>query len=334
MKRIVLIAAALAFSSMFAAGCADSSATIVSDDISAYEAEITKGSNKTLMKIDGDQIPLSYARVYILNYQNIYGRMYGADVMSNSAQAESFTDYVKDLSLTALAKTYTMSLLATYQGITLGADELSVISEAAAEYYSSLSEEEIEYLGVDEDDIGQLYKEYALAQKVYDKITESVNLEVSDDESRIMQAKQIFVTSEEDAKSVAKALKKGSDFDVVAAQYNEADTVDVTFGRGDMPDEVIQAAFELDDDEISGKIETDDGYYFIKCVNKFDESLSEERKTVIAKERKENAFNEVYDEFKASISSRIEASVWNSEALVSNEALQSDSFFEVFEKYL
>ena len=334
MKRYAMMAAMLAAASVFFAGCADSSQADLSDDISAYEYDITVGSNKTLMRIDGDQIPVSHARVYMLNYQNIYGKMYGADVMSSSAQAESFTKYIKDISLTALARTYTMSLLAAEQGITLGADELSKISDVASEYFASLSEEEISYLGIEEEDIAELYKEYTLANKVYDKITASVNLEVSDDESRIIQAKQIFVTDEDAAKSVAKALKKGSDFDVVAAQYNEADTVDVTFGRGDMPDEVIQAAFELDDDEISGKIETDDGYYFIKCVNKFDESLSEERKTVIAKERKENAFNEVYDEFKASISSRIEASVWNSEALVSNEALQSDSFFEVFEKYL
>lgn len=61
---------------------------------------------------------------------------------------------------------------------------------------ASLTEDEIAYMGVSESDIKEYYEHYALAQKVYHSLTKAVNEEVSDDEARVMEIMQIFVSDE------------------------------------------------------------------------------------------------------------------------------------------
>ena len=56
-----------------------------------------------------------------------------------------------------------------------------------------------------------------------------------------------------------------------------------------MPKEVVKEAFELENEEISGKIKTKEGYYFIKCINKYNKELTDKNKKVILEERKEKS---------------------------------------------
>ena len=91
---------------------------------------------------------------------------------------------------------------------------------------------------------------------------------------------------------MASRLANGEDFRTVAADYNEAAQIDITFGRDEMPKEVEDIAFNLNDDEISGSIATEDGYYFIKCINKFNQELTDANKVKIVKKREKEAFND------------------------------------------
>ena len=329
-KRLLFSVIALGISMILLAGCGSTAQTFSSDS----QSTSFSGTGHTVMKVDGDLIPLSQARVYELNYQNIYGRMYGADMMENTENASDFNDFVKDVSITALARTITMSKLAENQEVSLDASELKAISDAAKEYYASLNDTEREYIGADEDDIASMYEDYALANHVYEKLTDSVNAEVSDDESRIMRVKRIYITDESKAKKAKKELDNGTDFDVVASEYNEKDDLDIAIGRGDFSDSIVTAAFNLEDDEISDILEDNGVWYILKCVNKFDEELSESNKLIIANERKSEAFNKVYDEYRDGIRVTLVDKVWDSEAISKNPDLVSDSFFSVYEKYM
>ena len=73
----------------------------------------------------------------------------------------------------------------------------------------------------------------------------------------------------------AKKLADGDDFASVASNYNEADTIETTIKRGDYPYEVDLEAFNLDNGQQSGMIATSNGYYFIKCLNKFERELKD-----------------------------------------------------------
>lgn len=290
-------------------------------------------SSRQVFTLDKSACSLKEAKVYLANYQNIYGTAYTIDLWQHDFGDASLLDYVKDITLEELTRVYTMDLLAQSQEVTLSEDETAKVAEAAKEYYASLSEDETAYMDVAETDIVEYYTHYALAQKLYHSLTNGVNEEVSDDEARVMEIMQIYVTDEERAREVEQKLAQGDDFASVANNYNELSAIQVTVSRDDLPDEVEEVAFQLDDNAVSGMIAAGNGYYFIKCLNKYNEELTEANKSNIVEKREKEAFDDVYNEFVASLSSRLNTDLWDGIELTTDGSIQTNSFFAVFEKY-
>ena len=92
------------------------------------------------------------------NYQNIYGTAYGVDLWKHDFGDDSLVKYIKAVTMEELTQVVSMDLLAQSREVALSEDELSAISEAAAEYYASLSKEENTYLEVTESDISEYYQ--------------------------------------------------------------------------------------------------------------------------------------------------------------------------------
>lgn len=290
-------------------------------------------SSRQVFTLDKSACSLKEAKVYLANYQNIYGTAYTIDLWQHDFGDASLLDYVKDITLEELTRVYTMDLLAQSQEVTLSEDETAKVAEAAKEYYASLSEDETAYMDVAETDIVEYYTHYALAQKLYHSLTNGVNEEVSDDEARVMEIMQIYVTDEDRAHEVEQKLAQGDDFASVANNYNELSAIQVTVSRDDLPDEVEEVAFQLDDNAVSGMIAAGNGYYFIKCLNKYNEELTEANKSNIVEKREKEAFDDVYNEFVASLSSRLNTDLWDGIELTTDGSIQTNSFFAVFEKY-
>lgn len=290
-------------------------------------------SSRQVFTLDKSACSLKEAKVYLANYQNIYGTAYTIDLWQHDFGDASLLDYVKDITLEELTRVYTMDLLAQSQEVTLSEEETAKVAEAAKEYYASLSEDETAYMDVAEADIAEYYTHYALAQKLYHSLTNGVNEEVSDDEARVMEIMQIYVTDEDRAHEVEQKLAQGDDFASVANNYNELSAIQVTVSRDDLPDEVEEVAFQLDDNAVSGMIAAGNGYYFIKCLNKYNEELTEANKSNIVEKREKEAFDDVYNEFVASLSSRLNTDLWDGIELTTDGSIQTNSFFAVFEKY-
>ncbi len=290
-------------------------------------------NNKQAFRIGSEVCSMSEAKVYLVNYQNIYGTAYGINLWEGDYGENSLEEYVKDITISELSQVICMDLLAQEQEIELSEKEREQIAKAAEEYYSSLNDEEIAYMGAAESDFVTYYEHYALAQKLYDSLTEGVNDEVSDDEARVMEAMRIFVKDGTKAQEVAEKLAAGEDFASVANNYNEEDSIEVTIARDDMPKEAEDEAFRLDDNEISGMIETENGYYFIKCLNKYNEELTDANKENIVKKRKKEAFDDIYEAFIEEQNSVLNIEAWESLELNTDGKITTDSFFEVYDTY-
>ncbi len=320
-NKINLLAGVLAVS-VFFAGCS----------IGGKEIVVTSGvGSKDVFKIGGDSCNQTEAKVYLANYQNIYGKSYGIDLWEQGFQKKKLKQYVKEVALSEMTKIICMDLLAEDQGIALTTEEKARIKDAAAKYYESLNEAELTYTGASQSDIESMYEDYALANKVYQSLTQSVDEEVSDDEARIMEAMQIYVKTQDKAEEVSAKLAAGEDFAAVASNYNQKPIIEITFGRGDLPEEVEKAAFELDDGAVSDCIQTDDGFYFIKCINKFNEELTDANKSNIVDAREKAAFDDVYEEFVSTLASNLNESVWENIPLVTDGSISTDSFFEIID---
>ena len=290
-------------------------------------------TDNEVFKIKDEVCTVSEARVVLTNYQNMYDRTYGINLWEHEFKDSELETYVKDLTISRLAQIMAMDYLAQDNGIVLEEEEQAKIKEAAEEYFESLNDAEKEYMQVKQSDIETLYTRYGLANKLYTHLTQGVNDEVSDEEARVMEAQQIFVSDEESAEEVAQQLKEGGDFLTVANRYNEASETEVFFSKNGVAQKVAEVVFSLENEEVSEKIKSQDGYYFVKCINHYDQELTDDNKSVILEERRKEAFDDVYQGFLVDLPSEINDKVWEEVKVEVSEELTTDSFFEVYEKY-
>lgn len=203
-------------------------------------------NNRQVFRIGNVSCGLKEAKVYLVNYQNIYGTAYGLDLWQHDFGDSSLENYVKNITMRELAQVVCLDQLAKEKEMELSEEEKEKTAQAAEEYFASLTEEETAYMGVSESDIKEYYEHYALAQKVYHSLTKAVNEEVSDDEARVMEIMQIFISDESRANEIASRLAQGEDFATLANNYNELSSIQVNVSRDELPDAVEQIAFQME----------------------------------------------------------------------------------------
>lgn len=148
-----------------------------------------------------------------------------------------------------------------------------------------------------------------------------------------MEAMQIYITDKDKAQEAAARLSAGEDFASVASNYNEGGNIELNIARDDLPKEVEKVAFNLENDEVSGMISTDNGYYFIKCLNKYNEELTDANKVNIIEKREKEAFDDVYEEFIKKQGSYLNEKVWDALELETQVKMETNTFFETYDTY-
>lgn len=292
--------------------------------------------------------------VYLTTMQNRYESVYGPEVWSVAKDNVTLEENVKDTVLARIAQIKTMCLLADREGVELDSGEAGLAEQAAAEYLSSLNGAEIRLMGVDADTISRLYREYALADKVYRYIIQDINPEISDDEARTITVQHILlrtwttdgsgarVAYTEDVKASVyekaceireMAVSGGQDFLDLASRYSDDTTITYSFGKGVMDALFEETAFSLETGEVSEVIETESGYHIIRCTNTFDREQTELSKLEIVEERRREVFGEEYDAFADTLVRQLNTDLWEEIALIHDEEVKTTDFFEIYAKY-
>lgn len=300
-------------------------------------------SGDEVFRIGNNVCTLPELKVYLTTAQKQYENILGVDMWDRDFGGVTLESYLKETILGQIAQIKSMTLLAEEYNIELSEQEQKKVNEAAKKYYDSLNQAEKDYMEIDEETIASLYREYALANKVYEEITQNVDTEVSDDEARKITVQEIFFKAGEgdtknhksaqykNAKKVLReAKKKDADFLKLAEQNSDKETVEYTFGKGEQEQEIETAAFNLATDQISDIVETKDGYVIMKCISNFDREQTDANKAEIVNKRKTEAFDAVYDEFIRKEPSQLNDKLWESISFTENKDINNMTFFEVY----
>lgn len=307
-----------------------------------------------VFRIDDVKCTKAEIMVYLVTTQNRYESVFGPEIWNVSREDVTLEENVKDTVLARIAQIKTMCLLAKDRELELDDRETALAVQAAAEYFGSLTEAEVALLNVSEEDIVNMYSEYALANKVYRDIIGDVNPEISDDEARTITVQQIMLRTWMNDGSGARveyaddvkrsvyekvcgirkmAVEGGQDFLELASRYSDEANITFSFGKGELDPVFEEAAFSLETDEISQVVETKDGYHIIKCINTFDREQTDLSKLEIVEKRRKEAFGEVYDAFAEPLVRQLNTKLWEEITLVHDEELTTMNFFDVYEKY-
>lgn len=345
--RLAVLLGCLSLVVLMLTGCGDGE--------SGTRVVFTTGFGKDeVFRIGGATCTVPEMIVYLTNTQNQYEGVYGPEVWNISREGVTLEENVKDTVLAKIAQIKTMYLLAQDRGVALDEAEEKKVEQAAAEYYDSLNDTEKEEMAVTTDIIEQLYREYALADKIYRHIIQDVNPEISDDEARTITVQHILfrtytmdgagnrieysVEMKQEAYQKAaevrrEAVEEGQDFVDLASRYSDDGTITYSFGKGEMDSGFEEAAFSLETEEISQVIETEVGYHIIKCLSTFDREQTDLNKLEIVEERRREVFGQEYDAFVETLVRQLNTKLWDEIALLHDERVTTAGFFDIYAKY-
>lgn len=304
----------------------------------AAVALMAGGCQKGVPSVSETQEPVIYTRpqmmVIAVTERNRYEQIYTDEIWNATVEdGRTFEEYLLSEVRIFLENMKTMTLLAGEREITLSTGEQDRVRRLARNYYSELSREEIEYMGISEEDVVVLYEDYYIANKVVEKLTEGLDLEVSDSEAKVITIRTAKFQDRGTADTAyGRLLEEGSDFSAVIRELTGESPEERSIGRGEEGPALEEAAFSLAAGQISSVVEQDDGFYLIQCVSDYDMDATRERKAQIYKERKNWAFQQIYGQFQAEHKVTIPDEVWAEVTFESGENVETSDFFLLYQK--
>ena len=328
-KRGCLAVLAAAFFILSLGGCG------IKDGIMTQVHSVFGLGKNQMFRIGNQVCQKAEAEIFLSSQKAAYESAYGASIWQVDIEnGKNFEHYMLDSLKEFLARLKCMQIMASNEGVSLTKEEISLAQTAGREYYSKLGKENAKKMGVSEKLAIKVFEEYHLANKLADKLTEGESGVISDSEARVIHIQQIFIRSgnEQKAQEALEKAQAGSDFESLAKKYGEGNQISFTVGRGELPQPVEEAAFALNDNQISGMVETEDGYYIVKCIEDYDASATQANKTKIYNQRKVDVFLRKYQEFSKNCSSELNEKAWNSLSYKAVEDVPVN-FYEIYMNY-
>lgn len=291
-------------------------------------------SGNQVFKIGNETCTMPEIMIYLITFYNQYGDIYGSEMWNYDFGGMSLEMYVKDVVLTKMAQIKVMNLMAEERGITLSEEEERNVAEAVDKYYQMLSEQLKEQENISKEVVETVYREYTIANKVYENITEAADMEISDDEARTVTVQKIRLKDKEMGNRALSRIKAGEDFASVASELSEDSQIVENYARGSVSGEFEEILFSLDTGEFSEVIETPEGCYIVKCISTMDYEATQENKLVLAELRKKEAFSKAYTEIAKNTHSQFKDKQWDKLTLNEEMYVTEANFFAIYEEYV
>lgn len=310
-------------------------------------------SGNQIFKIGSTKCTMPEAMIYLTTFYNQYADIYGQEMWNYDFGGVSLEEHVKDVVISKLAQIKIMNLMAEEHSIELSKEEKDQAAAAAESYYHQLEDALKEKEKITKEVVEKVYFEYALANKVYTTITESADMEISDDEARTVTVQTIYFPNwkmadsektllgdselakvKKTAKEVLERIEAGEAFETLAAQYSDDKQLVKNYARGVTEAQFEEILFSMDEGEISGVIETADGYYIVKCISTMDFEATQANKLVLAKQRKQETFSKAYKEIAVNTHSQFKDKQWNAIALNEETHITDVNFFDIYDEFL
>ena len=185
--------------------------------------------------------------------KNRYSEVYSDQVWQIPIDQEgtTFQEYLLEQVRHFLEEVKVMNLMADQQEIVLTNQEQERLEELTKDFYESLTEADLAYIGVSQEEVLQLYSEYYRAGRLVEELTKDVDLEISDSEAKVIVVQEIQVNDHEEAQKIhTQAMTEGVDFASLARVVTQGEQVQKMVGRKERSQEYEDVVFKLAEGEI------------------------------------------------------------------------------------
>lgn len=290
-------------------------------------------NDAVMLTVNDTKVTYSEAMVYVNMIHDKYEPSLTEYIWDFKVDGDkTFEDLAKEEIINQIIRLKIMHDQAQKQNVMLTADEEIEVEDGAASFLLGISMEDQKKYGINHDIVRTIYEDNYLAGKLFNVVTMDVDTVVSDEEARCVNLKQfcaIYHGKGKNGKSyngtgsdIQDALKRANtayekiftnnvDFVSYASSYSDKDKVNIVVSRGELSKDLEEAVFALKNGEKTNVIEGTDGYYFFYCNNSSDTSGARNRKEEIIKERQDEEFEKLYDEWLNASEVTIVTDLWN-----------------------
>lgn len=276
------------------------------------------------------------AMIFLANERNRYQNAYSAEIWNITVDEQGTTfdrltvSNVKDY----LEKIKLLCMMAQEQGVSVNSRERDLIRQMTDEYMGMLTPADQAFIGCSREDVSRMYTEYYTACKMADSMVKDSAVDISDSEVKVIRIMQIGTADEKKAKAILKKVKiDGSDFNSMASRYSELGQIELELKKGAVGGIIENAAFSLEEGEISNILCKDGTYYIIKCVNGYDREATDSRKQGIRTALNSLSFREALEPYEKEHKIEFYDSFWKEVDLKENGDSAIDSFFDIYNRY-
>lgn len=267
-----------------------------------------------LLKVGQEDVTYRELSVYLFQLKERYEPTLGEGIWDYPiAENQTFEQVAKEELFKQITQIKIITSQAEKLGIQLTEDDMFEVKSQTKEYYSKLSQEEIEQYGLTEEVVTQVIADNYLADKTFAVTTNEVNTNISDQEARQMRLQQIVIlTNGEDrdgnsiamneeqkqaalarANKLCEEAKTAADYEAFANTNSDIEQVTIYVGN-DSRQELTGVAMAMQQDEISNVITVPEGYIILKCISTNDEEATANKKEELIANKQNEVFEEKY----------------------------------------
>ena len=338
MKKFVRTLAAILSAALLMGTVTGCSGTVSMEDYSTTVAA-TYGDEE--IYLDEVNFFLRYLQWYQEeSYWEIYETYLGYDDMWEADSGNgsmTLGEYLKEVVMAQTLQTRILLDHTEDYDIELTDEDVELAEEAVADLRDDLADEFTNYSDASDEDILGWFEENLLANKVYEAVRQSAEVEITDEECQMFTIQYVYVSvTEEDeeeeedeedtdeeadeesededsdseeededelinedlAEAVLACLEAGEDFDSIEDALGVSYTeTSYLIAETDDDSELFTYGSEMSTGEAVLFESEDGGWYVVYCVSDLDEEATEEQREELEDEQREEYFEEVYAEW-------------------------------------
>lgn len=294
--------------------------------------ELESGADEIFMSVGDVSVPYKEALAYIYMLKKQYEPSMGKGIWNFKMEdGKTFEDYAKNEIVKQITQLKVINQEAKKLEIALDEDEKEEAKASAKDFMKRVSKEEKKFYQLKESTMRLIMEDHLLAKKVYDIATNEVDTTISDEEAKQITLQYLMIMTKgtdkngnkvdmnkeekkiakKKAKNLYKQAKNTSSFYSLAESYTDADKVEITFGKNEMPKDFEETAFSLKKGELSKLLEGEAGYYIMYCINDNDEDAAIAKKEEMIQEQQDKLFRKKYKKWAKEYNAVIGTKVWD-----------------------
>lgn len=271
-------------------------------------------SSKTLLTINDESCSMAEAIFRLMEVRDYYKADDDEMFWYRAIGDITFDEYIKDSVKDEMLKITSSVLMSDEMALYITEEEQNQIVADATEAYNGLVDHyDLEKYDITMDTAIDLYTKKTYYNKVFDKLSENINLEISEADTKVIEVNYVEIpvsVSINEAENFRNEVKNGTSFQTACEAYGWEPVMNRVLMKGSMPESFEYVAYALTDGELSEIVETTECLYVIQCIEDYMISESVANNNQVMSAARQELFDEHYSEFAEGVLLRFNDSAW------------------------